>query len=134
MCVKATPPAEGTRGWTGEVSESRGQRDELAFTRQRSWEAFQVARGREAGLRGFNQLGKSEPPGKQVGGQNAGLKKDPGKAMHERQGPVSGRSSKSASKCVICPRCQRFPTLNVYRVLCCAVLCCAKSLQLCSTL
>ena len=42
--------------------------------------------------------------------------------MHERQGPVSGRSSKSASKCVICPRCQRFPTLNIYRVLCCAVL------------
>lgn len=38
---------------------------------------------REAGPRGFNQRGESKPP--EAGrGQNAGLKKDPGEAVHER--------------------------------------------------
>ena len=42
-------------------------------------------RGRESGLRGFNQPGQSKPP-EADGGQNAGLEKDPVKAKDERVG------------------------------------------------
>ena len=75
-----------------------------------SWRHFRQQEG--GSLRGFNQLGKSDPS--QAGwGQDAGLEKDRGKAKDERAAGVGwGRSSTSAAELGLCPGCQCFLTLD----------------------